>query len=218
MLLAQEAGDLVGVATLGSAAGRLDLALWGDYLLPMGRLLVAYDLDQAGQQGAYKLTELTARARRVHVPALPGIKDITDFYTAGGNVRAWLTFELARLKLPDNEPAVAANLNLEAEALAILDGWGADPQPDHSVYARRYADAAIAAGLPFFSDGIGIRVMSGDGTTVQKAADVPYDDGPRNLGAWGWDGWADEPMTRLPARHQTHMEPVPSTNEKGRGP
>jgi len=218
MLLAQEAGDLVGVATLGSAASRLDVALWGDYLLPMGRLLVAYDLDRAGQQGAHKLTDLTARARRVRVPALPGIKDITDFYTAGGNVRAWLTFELARLTPPVNELAVAANRHLEAEAMAILDEWGADPQPDHRVYARRYADAAIATGLLFYSGGIGILVMPGDGTTVLKAADVPYDDDPRNLGASGWDGWADEPLTRLPARHQTHMEPTPSTNEKGRGP
>jgi DNA primase len=100
ILLHQEAGDLAGVATLGSATGGLDLAVWGNYLLPVPRLLVAYDLDGAGKTGAAKLAGLTARARRVSVPAMPNVKDLTDFWKAGGNLRAWLSFELARRNLP----------------------------------------------------------------------------------------------------------------------
>jgi hypothetical protein len=100
MLLEQEAGDVVGVATLGSATGNLDLMTWGAHLLPLARLLVAYDLDDAGKHGAATVASLTARARRVSVPAMPGVKDITDFHQAGGNLRDWLTFEMARLNLP----------------------------------------------------------------------------------------------------------------------
>jgi hypothetical protein len=33
------------------------------------------------------------------LPVLPGVKDLTDFHKAGGNLRSWLAFELARLEL-----------------------------------------------------------------------------------------------------------------------
>jgi len=159
MLLAQEAGDLAGVATLGSAGASLDLSAWGDFL-PVARLLVAYDLDGAGDKGAAKLTGLTSRARRVSVPAMPNVKDLTDFWKAGGNLRAWLTFEIARLAVPT--PPAAQDIG--AECAAIYDAWRADPQPDDAAYVQRYAAAAIAAGLPCYDPKTG-----------------------RDLGAWGWD-------------------------------
>jgi len=90
LLLWQEAGDLVGVATLGSASKTLG-DLWLPYLLPVPTLLVAYDTDQPGENGAGALTSLTARARRIK--PLEG-KDITDFWKAGGNLRAWVSFHL----------------------------------------------------------------------------------------------------------------------------
>jgi len=91
MLLYQEAGDLVGVATLGSASKTLG-DRWLPYLLPIPTLLVAYDTDQAGENGAGALTSLTARARRIK-PL--GGKDVTDFWKEGGNLRAWVSFHLA---------------------------------------------------------------------------------------------------------------------------
>jgi hypothetical protein len=115
MLLAQEVSDLAGVGTLGSALGNLDLSAWGDYLLPIARLLVCYDLDGAGKAGAAKLAGLTARARRVTVPALPNVKDLTDFWKAGGKLRDWLTFELARLAVP-----TAPLVDPEAAAMTAL--------------------------------------------------------------------------------------------------
>jgi len=91
LLLWQEAGDLVGVATLGSASKTLG-DRWLPYLLPIPTLLVAYDTDQPGENGAGALTSLTARAKRIK--PLEG-KDITDFWKAGGNLRAWVSFHLA---------------------------------------------------------------------------------------------------------------------------
>ena len=91
MLLHQVAGDLAGCITLGSMSARLDVTLWAGYLLPIARLLVAYDVDAAGDQGAAHMTALTQRAQRIAVPALRGgDKDITDYHAAGGDLRIWL--------------------------------------------------------------------------------------------------------------------------------
>jgi DNA primase len=96
-LLDQECHDLVGVATFGSANNTPDMAVWGKYLLPVTRVLVAYDADAAGRAGASRLTEMTQRARAICVPVLrPGDKDLTDYYLAGGHLRDWVIYELAR--------------------------------------------------------------------------------------------------------------------------
>jgi DNA primase len=99
ILLHQEAGDLVGVVTLGSAAARLPDA-WVPYLLSVQRLLVAYDTDAAGAEGATIWKAISPHAQRI-VP-LAG-KDVTDFYLAGGDLRAWVQFALA----DDWEPTAA---------------------------------------------------------------------------------------------------------------
>lgn len=97
ILCDQEIGDVAGVATLGSATKRLDVATWGHVLLPARAILAAYDLDPAGRAG---LTAL-ARATHIHavrVPALrPGDKDITDYHQAGGDLWQWLKHNLNRL-------------------------------------------------------------------------------------------------------------------------
>jgi DNA primase len=93
LLLWQEAGDLVGVATLGSCSkGVSTKAL--RYLLGCPRLLVAYDVDAEGDQGAERLGQLSPRMRRLRPPLG---KDVTAFWQAGGRVRDWVQFELARL-------------------------------------------------------------------------------------------------------------------------
>jgi len=91
MLLHQEAGDLIGVVTLGSASARLPDA-WVPYLLGAQRLLVAYDTDAAGVEGAAIWGSICPHAQRI-VP-LAG-KDVTDFYLAGGDLRAWVQFAIA---------------------------------------------------------------------------------------------------------------------------
>lgn len=91
MLLHQEAGELAGVVTLGSAAARLPDA-WVPHLLGVQRLLVAYDTDAAGAEGAAMWESISAHAQRL-VP-LAG-KDVTDFYLAGGDLRAWVQLAIA---------------------------------------------------------------------------------------------------------------------------
>jgi len=104
MLLYQEAGDLGGVATLGSATARLTDA-WVPYLLSVQRLLIAYDTDTAGAEGAAMWEAVTSRVQRL----LPLIgKDVTDFYSAGGDLRAWIQFVLAGESVLTARPAVTA--------------------------------------------------------------------------------------------------------------
>ncbi len=92
MLLHQVAGDLCGVMTLGSQSAGLDVPTWAGYLLPISRLIVAYDVDTAGDTGAARVTRITRRAQRVAVPVLrEGDKDITDFWRHGGDLRAWVS-------------------------------------------------------------------------------------------------------------------------------
>ena len=100
MLLHQEAGDLVGVATLGSASTRLPDA-WVPYLLGVQRLPIAYDADLAGAKGAATWQTLSARTERL-LP-LAG-KDVTDFYLAGGDLRAWMQYALAAVCEPTAAP------------------------------------------------------------------------------------------------------------------
>ncbi|MCC7207454.1 MAG: toprim domain-containing protein, partial [Anaerolineae bacterium] len=83
----QEVGDMVGVATLGSATGKL-ADNWISHLMHCKRILVAYDADDAGRKGAAYWQSLT---RRAVVVTLPFGKDITEFVKQGGNVKQWLS-------------------------------------------------------------------------------------------------------------------------------
>jgi hypothetical protein len=95
LLLWQEAGDLVGVTTLGGCSkGVSTKAL--RYLLGCPRLPVAYDVDAEGERGAERLGQLSPRMQRVRTPAG---KDVTVLWQAGGRVRDWVRFELARLHM-----------------------------------------------------------------------------------------------------------------------
>jgi DNA primase len=94
LLLAQEAGDLAGIATFGSASHQLNVATWGWYLLRVRRFLIAYDMDGKSEGGANSLLTLR-HALRANVPQLHlQDKDLTDFYKSGGDLHHWLTFWL----------------------------------------------------------------------------------------------------------------------------
>lgn len=116
MLLEQHCGDLVGVATLGSASRRPD-ALAAECLLSARTILTLHDGDAEGERGAERLSGLTSRAVRIRVPIG---KDATDFVKAGGDLRAWLLFELDRIGLLDEEvpgpPSVATTVSVAGEA------------------------------------------------------------------------------------------------------
>jgi DNA primase len=92
MLLEQEAGDLVDVATLGSCSKPLRGRAMG-YLLGAARVLVAYDNDEEGRRGTERMLTVSSRMRLATVPQG---KDVTEFWRLGGRLRDWVRFELAR--------------------------------------------------------------------------------------------------------------------------
>lgn len=100
MLLDQEAGDIAGVATLGSATERihrLDFSNWGKYLLSVAHFLAAYDLDIEGAKGVATLEKFSERFQRISLPHLPGVKDITDLWKAGMNLGDWVADSITNL-------------------------------------------------------------------------------------------------------------------------
>jgi hypothetical protein len=82
-----------------------------DCLLPATEWLIAYDVDDAGDEGAKWWTEHSARARRVYLPKISeNVKDITDYHLAGGDLREWVKFQIGEEEPQANEsPAVPAS-------------------------------------------------------------------------------------------------------------
>ena len=102
MLLNQEAGDLVGVASLGSATDRidrLDMSTWGHYLLPIKHILAVYDLDNGGISGSNALKDFSDRIICITLPKIPGVKDITDLSNAGYDLGNWICRTVEKLDL-----------------------------------------------------------------------------------------------------------------------
>jgi DNA primase len=113
VLLDQEAGDVIGVAATGSAKGILSADAIA-HLLPVSRLLVAYNADAAGEQAAGRLLKLTARARRVTVPMG---KDPTEMHQLGGRIRDWAALLAVKHGPPERPVEPEAYL---ADMLATL--------------------------------------------------------------------------------------------------
>lgn len=92
MLAWQELGDLADVCAI-KTGGRGLPANWLLTLLPYSVILVAYDVDgnQAGDRMAGAWLGQCKRARRARVPEG---SDLTDFYNLGGDLRAWLAFQI----------------------------------------------------------------------------------------------------------------------------
>ena len=113
MLVEQEAGDLIAAASLGGAKGRLGPEVIGP-LLPVPRLLVAYNADEAGERAAARLVDLTKRARRVKVPMG---KDPTEMHQLGGRLRDWAALLVAKHGLPERPTVPEAYLAEMLESL-----------------------------------------------------------------------------------------------------
>lgn len=87
MLLNQEAGDIVGVCTLGSASDSFDWLRFGKYLVFTRWFLIAYDNDDAGDKAFEAWQSITGRAKRVKVSEG---KDITEAWQSGVNLSDWV--------------------------------------------------------------------------------------------------------------------------------
>ena len=89
MLLNQEAGDLVFVATLGSASAQSTAALT-TLLEGFDSIFIAFDADAAGWAGAAAMQSALPSAGTVTVPAA----DLTDAWRAETDLRGWFVESL----------------------------------------------------------------------------------------------------------------------------
>jgi DNA primase len=87
MLLHQEAGDLVGVGTFGSASIREIDYRWVSRLLSSQRIFIMGDSDKAGREFMSALSGFSHRFRCVQVPSG---KDVTEYWQSGENLREWI--------------------------------------------------------------------------------------------------------------------------------
>ena len=91
LLAWQAAHDLCDVASLGGAGQRLDaldaVALAGAWVV-----LAAYDADPAGARGNAYLGSLSGRV----VALVPPAHDLTAYWQAGGDLRAWIAAPVAQ--------------------------------------------------------------------------------------------------------------------------
>lgn len=90
---AHDIDDVCGIASMGAAGNRPDLASWGPYFIALDLILALYDNDQAGEGGAFTLHQTLGD--RVKFAAIPeGVGDLNDWHLAGGDVFGWLANEI----------------------------------------------------------------------------------------------------------------------------
>jgi hypothetical protein len=129
-LLHQEAGDLVDVVAIGTKAAKAELKGLA-HLLGASHWLLALDRDAEAEADVW--AEYSDRVRRIR--PLEG-NDITDFHNAGGDLRLWIEYHLARLGSP----------GLETEAARILEHGDLARPSDR----RRYAEIGELLGWPYW--------------------------------------------------------------------
>lgn len=117
MIVRQEAGDLVDVATLAGAKANLSVE---DMLTLLSKAVIVavYDADDAGKRGGAALTARWSRAVQVSPPD----HDLTDYYLHGGNLRQWIA-ETVAPKYETILERVDSNRDLELY-LRWLDVYG----------------------------------------------------------------------------------------------
>ncbi|MCK4820420.1 toprim domain-containing protein [bacterium] len=89
LLLWQQTRSLTGVVSLGSASNKINFQIWWQFLIKEKekKFITAYDNDPAGHEGRKKLN--ISISQHIDIPKLTEYsKDITDYYCAGGDIRA----------------------------------------------------------------------------------------------------------------------------------
>ena len=100
MLLWQEIGKVgrpVDVLAVGGAGRRLE-GRWLGYLITFKRLVVAFDLDDTGQNANTRWLSESGRVRKAHIPKLSDKDkyDLTDFWRDGGRLHDWAEYHLVK--------------------------------------------------------------------------------------------------------------------------
>lgn len=132
MLAGQHAPEGVACITFGGESVGVG-ETWRNMLQGVRSVLVAYDVDQAGDQGAFRAWFKAHKSvRRVKVPQG---KDLTDYMQAGGNVAEWLAAQVAKT-LPRSPQA---EKQIQKPAIE---------QPARAVMAQDAAEEPIAPPSP----------------------------------------------------------------------
>lgn len=100
LLLWQESGKVgrpLDVLSVGGAGRRLD-GRAVDYLAQYARLVVAFDLDTAGQEANARWLGQSDRVRKAVIPRLSDRAkyDLTDFWRDGGRLHDWADYHAVR--------------------------------------------------------------------------------------------------------------------------
>ena len=150
MLLHQYARDLVATVTVGGAGSHIGWR-WLNLFWTTPHILAAHDVDSAGEKAAEWWSALSERVRRVR---LPFGKDITEFAQQGGDVRAWVQFQLGGINglpvrpSPNSLPTPAlgfSTFNSPAKATGNLDG--SEARHDASVNTPSHPSSTINSPL-----------------------------------------------------------------------
>jgi len=186
LLLWQEAGDLVDVVALGSATARPSPRFLA-HLLGASHWPVATDRDDAGEKSAAWWDDFSAGVRRVW--PLQG-KDLTDFYQAGGDLRAWVIYHLERVETEARPAASATAFSPQAIPFRAVTSCQNCRYGELSV-SRPQEDPfqAEAGRLPARASAMEPEAWKRGWAALAKRAGWP---------CWGmgWDTWADPLLRR----------------------
>lgn len=105
MLAEQEAAHCGGNCSPTTGEGSQWSSTWSGHMLYADVVLCCYDSDEAGQRGAWR-NIMAATGRAAIAPTLPlGVKDLTDYARAGGNVRQWILNLRSEFLTKHDDPA-----------------------------------------------------------------------------------------------------------------
>jgi len=88
------------VITTGASSHFIDPVTWGIFgnaaLMGINKFICIFDQDEAGEKAYQHMQSITPRAVRAHLPEMQNakIKDATDYVRAGGNLVAWLEYQM----------------------------------------------------------------------------------------------------------------------------
>lgn len=180
LVLSQQLGDLIAVATLGDAGSRFaSLRADAKYaLIPVARFYLAGDPDAAGK-GAMEAMEAIApgRCRRIAPP--DGFKDWTEAHLGGVDLRAfWLPIlGLAPAAIPPPDAEAEADTLTRNEGIPETETWphpSVDPWSIDNFAETFVRDALTSMGysellIEFWSERAGILEFDGEAMSRAEA-------------------------------------------------
>jgi 5S rRNA maturation endonuclease (ribonuclease M5) len=147
----------LNISAVSSTGGAMSFQHeWVDVFGPEDDVYLCFDNDQAGAQGMVRALEYLPNAKVVFIPETPGVKDITDFVSRGGDFHALLHTARSYTSL---EEVTEERLNRLAQWLPV-----------------RFHDEYIKVHTPAPKSFYPKEPFSGDTTQLERAKAVPCDE------------------------------------------